>query len=71
MSGTRRSPGSSGRSTAPRYEPRHFPYLNLGRLKAARGDVAEAVREFEGALAESPEDPIARHFLETLRYKVN
>ena len=57
--------------TAPRYEPRHFPYLNLGRLKAARGDVAEAVREFEGALAESPEDPIARHFLKALRLKVN
>ncbi len=57
--------------TAPRYEPRHFPFLNLGRLKAARGDVAEAVLEFEGALAESPDDPIARRFLETLRYKVN
>jgi Tfp pilus assembly protein PilF len=56
---------------APRYEPRHFPYLNLGRLLAARGDVAEAIAEFEGALAEAPDDPIARQFLETLRYKVN
>jgi Tfp pilus assembly protein PilF len=56
---------------APRYEPRHFPYLNLGRLKAARGDVAEAILEFEGALAEHPDDPIARHFLEALRLKVN
>jgi Tfp pilus assembly protein PilF len=26
--------------TAARYEPRHFPYLNLGRLRAARGEVA-------------------------------
>ena len=57
--------------TAPRYEPRHFPYLNLGRLKAARGDVAEALAEFEGALAENPGDPIALQFLESLRYKVN
>jgi Tfp pilus assembly protein PilF len=56
---------------APRYEPRHFPYLNLGRLRAARGEFAEAILEFEGALAQAPEDPIARHFRETLKYKVN
>ena len=56
---------------APRYEPRHFPYLNLGRLRAARGDVAEAILEFEGALAEAPGDPVALRFLAELRYKVN
>jgi Tfp pilus assembly protein PilF len=56
---------------APRYEPRHFPYLNLGRLRAARGEVSEAVQEFEGALQEAPGDAIALRFLEELRYKVN
>jgi Tfp pilus assembly protein PilF len=56
---------------APRYEPRHFPYLNLGRLRAARGEVAEAIAEFQGALAEAPGDPIALRFLEDLKYKVN
>jgi Tfp pilus assembly protein PilF len=56
---------------APRYEPRHFPYLNLGRLRAARGEIAEALQEFEGALAESPGDPIALRFLDELRYRVN
>ncbi len=56
---------------APRYEPRHFPYLNLGRLHAARGEIAEARREFEGALEERPGDPIALRFLEELRYRVN
>ncbi len=56
---------------AARYEPRHFPYLNLGRLRAGRGEIAEAIAEFEGALAESPDDPLARKFLEALRYKVN
>ena len=56
---------------APRYEPRHYPYLNLGRLHAVRGDLAQAVEEFEGALGESPEDPIALKLLEALKYKVN
>jgi Tfp pilus assembly protein PilF len=56
---------------AARYEPRHFPYLNLGRLYAARGDVAEAMAEFEGALAENPGDPMALKYLETLKYRVN
>ena len=56
---------------APRYEPRHFPYLNLGRLHASRGDLAQAVLEFEGALAENPGDPVALEFLRELRYRVN
>src|SRR5216684_4256806 len=30
---------------APRYEPRHFPYLNLGRLYMAKGDLSQALRE--------------------------
>jgi hypothetical protein len=45
--------------------------LNLGRLRAGRGEIAEAIAEFEGALAESPGDPMALKFLEMLRYKVN
>lgn len=56
---------------APRYEPRHFPYLNLGRLYAARGDVAEAVSEFEAALVLNPGDAVAVRFLEVLRLRVN
>jgi Tfp pilus assembly protein PilF len=57
--------------SAARYEPRHFPYLNLGRLHAARGDFARAAEEFRGALAENPEDPLALRFLEALKYQVN
>ncbi len=56
---------------AARYEPRHFPYLNLGRLHAAQGDFAEAIEEFEGALAENPGDPMALKFLETIKRKIN
>src|SRR5215471_19015422 len=56
---------------ASRYEPRHFPYLNLGRLRAARGELAEAIAELEGALNENPGDPVALQMLERLRHQIN
>ncbi len=56
---------------ATRYEPRHFPYLNLGRLHAARGEVAEAIAQLEGALVENPGDPVALRMLEQLRHTIN
>jgi Tfp pilus assembly protein PilF len=34
---------------APRYEPRHFPYLNLGRIYMKLGRIDDAAREFEQA----------------------
>jgi Tfp pilus assembly protein PilF len=34
---------------APRYEPRHFPYLNLGKIYLRLGRIREANREFEQA----------------------
>lgn len=52
---------------APRYEPRHFPYLNMGRLRAMRGEIPMAVAEFERALALSPGNPIALRFLRELQ----
>ena len=56
---------------ASRYEPRHFPYLNLGRLHASRGEVAEAIVEFTGALERNPGDPIALRFLDGLKLQIN
>ena len=56
---------------ASRYEPRHFPYLNLGRLRVAQGEFAEAILEFQGALEQSPDDPVALRFLSELKFKVN
>lgn len=56
---------------APRYEPRHFPYLNLGRLHASRGEIAEAVAEFAGALEHNPGDHVALRFLEALKLRIN
>jgi Tfp pilus assembly protein PilF len=56
---------------ADRYEPRHFPFINLGRVYFARGDYAEAQEEFEGALRLHPGDMVATLFLAQLRLKVN
>jgi len=42
--------------TAKRYEPRHFPYLNLGRLYATKGMVIKALEEFHQALRLNPDD---------------
>jgi Tfp pilus assembly protein PilF len=39
---------------APRYESRHFPYLNLGRVYEAKGMNLRAVREYERALQIEP-----------------
>jgi Tfp pilus assembly protein PilF len=53
--------------TAKRYEPRHFPYLNLGRLYASRGEVTRAISELEQALEINPTDPTANRALAKLR----
>ncbi len=57
--------------TAPRYEPRHYPFLNLGRLYALRGQYDLAAVEFEGALGLHPGDRVAREFLERHPLRVN
>src|SRR5258705_8498535 len=44
---------------AARYEPRHFPYLNLRRLYMAKGDPSQALREFREALKVHPHDALA------------
>ncbi len=56
---------------APRYEPRQFPYVNLGRLHLRRGRWWDALREFEGAAAVAPDDVHARVMLEATRARLN
>jgi Tfp pilus assembly protein PilF len=56
---------------APRYEPRHFPYMNLGRLYAAKGMIARAIGEFERALELEPGDPVSTQMLARLRSTLN
>src|SRR5213594_2269534 len=51
---------------AKRYEPRHFPHLNLGRIYAAKGMINKALEEFRGALQFNPDDALALRAIEEL-----
>lgn len=44
---------------ASRYQPRHFPYLNLGHIYMTKGDPTRALEEYVKALDLDPENPIA------------
>ena len=57
--------------TAPRYEPRHFPYMNLGRIYAQRGMVLRAIQEFEAALEIHAGEPTCLSALGQLRGALN
>src|SRR6266705_3804677 len=52
---------------APRYEPRQFPYMNLGRIYLRQGRWVDALREFEAAVRLAPTDVELRKTLHSLR----
>jgi tetratricopeptide (TPR) repeat protein len=56
---------------AKRYEPRHFPYMNLGRVYAAKGMLLLAIREFRAALQIRPGEPSCLAAIEELRGALN
>ncbi|MCX5735963.1 MAG: tetratricopeptide repeat protein [candidate division NC10 bacterium] len=56
---------------ARRYEPRHFPYMNLGRIYLRKGKWQEALRELEAAARLAPSDPAARTLLHEIRARFN
>ena len=56
---------------ASRYEPRQFPYMNLGRLYIKQGKWREAHRELEAAARVAPQDAGARKALHELRGRLN
>jgi Tfp pilus assembly protein PilF len=53
--------------TAKRYAPRHFPYVNLARIYASRGQATKAILELEQALTIEPGDPVSAGMLDKLR----
>src|SRR6202790_5911915 len=56
---------------AKRYEPRHFPYFNLGRAHLAKGSINRARELFTQPLEIEPRYALARQTLEQLRPMVN
>ena len=56
---------------AKRYEPRHFPYFNLGRVYLAKGLINRARDLFEQSLAIEPRYTLARQAIENVRRMVN
>jgi tetratricopeptide (TPR) repeat protein len=55
---------------AKRYEPRHFPYLNLGRVYLAKDMLNKALEEFRGALERNPGDDDLTQIIEQLESKL-
>lgn len=51
---------------AKRYEPRHFPYLNLGSIYATKGMINRALEEFRGALKFDLDNTIALEAIKQL-----
>ena len=56
---------------AKRYDPRHYPYYNLGRVYLAKGMINRARELFQKSLAIEPRYTLARQALETVRRMVN
>jgi Tfp pilus assembly protein PilF len=56
---------------AARYEARHFPYLNVGRVHVARGEVGLALQEFRAALRIRKNDPLAREMVRALKQRLH
>jgi tetratricopeptide (TPR) repeat protein len=56
---------------APRYQPRHFPYINLGNIYTQRGQLLKAIEEFTQALKLAPGDERIRRQIAALSAKLN
>ncbi len=56
---------------ASRYEPRHFPCINLGHIYAQRGELIKAIGEFQQALKFVPGDQRIQRQIELLNAKLN
>ena len=56
---------------AKRYQPRQFPFMNLGRIYLKQWRWWEALRELEGAVRAAPDDVGARKALHSIRARLN
>lgn len=56
---------------AKRYEPRHYPHINLGRIYLAKQMPKRALTEFEQALEFCPDEPEIEQAIERIRQSIN
>lgn len=56
--------------SAKRYQPRHFPHCNLGRVYWAKGFLKQAIAEFERALELDPGSRFAQGALDAVRQQL-
>jgi Tfp pilus assembly protein PilF len=57
--------------TAERYEARHYPHCNLGRVYRSKGQLKRAIEELEKALAIEPQYPYALEAIASVRQQLN
>ena len=57
--------------TAKRYDPRHYPHFNLGRVYVKQMKIQEAIREIRAALELEPRYVVARKELHRLLGMLN
>jgi tetratricopeptide (TPR) repeat protein len=55
---------------ATRYEPRHFPYRNLGQVYVVKGMLQKALEEFRAGLQLNPDDSDLAQIIEHLENKL-
>jgi tetratricopeptide (TPR) repeat protein len=55
---------------AKRYEPRHFPYRNLGHVYVVKGMLQKALEEFRAGLRLNPDDSDLAQIIEQLENKL-
>jgi Tfp pilus assembly protein PilF len=56
--------------TAKRYEPRHFPFMNLGRVYVVKGMINKALEEFRRAMELDPGNTDLAEVIEQLESKL-
>jgi len=56
---------------APRYEPRHFPYSNLGTIYERKGRLSQALQEYKAALRIEPRHEPAAKAVARLQARMN
>jgi len=56
--------------SAKRYDPRHFPHINLGRIYLTKGMLQKALEEFNAALTINPDDQELKQLVEELQTKL-